>query len=115
MRCPGEKKGIPVSVYRSMCNRTCIYCGQRLNVGIVAFVVILFLKVLRLPERAFLCGFAFIARILLLTGASHSGGARYIMAVIYVRSLMEARADIYNSLSIAALFILALNPNQSLT
>jgi competence protein ComEC len=86
------------------------------NVGIVAFIMLIVLKVLRIPRRP-----RYVLTILLLiihcilTGANPPVVRATIMAVILLLGyVLEREVNIYNSLALAALIILLLNPWQLL-
>jgi competence protein ComEC len=84
------------------------------NVGIVSFIGIIFLKLLRLPRKicfniAILCLIVYC----LITGAFTSVARVTVMAIFFMLGLLLKREpDIYNSLSVAGLFILVINPRQ---
>ena len=84
------------------------------NVGIVALIIILLLKLIRIPRKirpaiTILCLIVYC----LVTGASNPVVRATVMAVIFLLGyLLEREPDIYNSLSLAVIFILAFNPRQ---
>ena len=82
------------------------------NVGIVAFLIFMFLKVIRLNRASqyvlTILGVVFYA---VLTGGQASVVRAAIMAVIFLLSfLVERETEPLNSLALAAVIILALNP-----
>ncbi len=82
------------------------------NVGIVAFLIFMFLKVIRLNRTSqyvlTILGVIFYA---VLTGAQPSVVRATIMAVIFLLSfLIERETEPLNSLALAAIIILAMNP-----
>lgn len=82
------------------------------NVGIVAFLIFMFLKVIRLNRASqyvlTILGVIFYA---VLTGAQASVVRAAIMAVIFLLSfLVERETEPLNSLALAAVIILTLNP-----
>ncbi|MDP2938583.1 MAG: ComEC/Rec2 family competence protein [Candidatus Omnitrophota bacterium] len=82
------------------------------NVGIVTFIELIFLRALHI-NRKVRFGITIILIIVycILTGASPSVVRASIMAIVFlVGILLERETEIYNSLSFAALIILALNP-----
>jgi competence protein ComEC len=84
------------------------------NVGIVAFAVMLVLKLLRAPRKMrFLITAACLIVYCLMTGVSNPVVRATIMALLYMLAYFFKREPgIYNSLSVAVIFILALNPRQ---
>ena len=84
------------------------------NVGIVAFIILLILKIIKIPRK-----FRYILTIFLLiiycilTGANAPVVRATVMAVIFLCAyFFEREVSIYNSLSLATLIILAVNPWQ---
>jgi len=112
----GDKAAVAPAIYDSMIKAGTVHIlvVSGFNVGIVAFVVLLLLRALRLPKvlrllTAALC----LAVYCLATGASNPVVRATVMAMVFILAdILEREADIYNSLGIAALFILALNPAQ---
>ena len=85
-----------------------------MNIAITAFILLVFLKVMRIPRKP-----RYILTILLLvfynfiTGAQPSVSRAVIMgSVLLVGLLLEREVNIYNSLALAALILLAQNPLQ---
>jgi len=112
----GERQAVP-----SWLNTIMIYTGtvhilvvSGLMVGIVAFVILLFLKVLGLRRRLrFLLAIILLFFYCLLTGANVSAVRSTIMATaIFLAYLFKRQPNIYNSLSLAALLILIFRPQQ---
>ncbi|MEW6170649.1 MAG: ComEC/Rec2 family competence protein, partial [Candidatus Omnitrophota bacterium] len=84
------------------------------NVGIVAIIFWILLKILGIKRktRCFLIIFILIIYCI-LTGATSSVVRATIMGVIlFLGYALEKDAHIYNSLALAALIILTINPNQ---
>ncbi|MCX5709453.1 MAG: ComEC/Rec2 family competence protein, partial [Candidatus Omnitrophica bacterium] len=84
------------------------------NVGIVAFISMLFLKVLRVARR-WRQGLTILVLIAycLMTGSSNPVMRATVMGVFFLTGfLLEREPDIYNALALAALFILIINPGQ---
>lgn len=112
----GDKRNIPQSINNSMIKSGTIHIlvVSGFNVGIVGFIIILWLKIIRLPRRPRL----FIACLLLIvycliTGASTPVVRATIMAVVFILSYFVKREpDIYNSMCLAAICILVVNPQQ---
>jgi competence protein ComEC len=82
------------------------------NVGLLAFSLLLLLKVVRIPVRAAYFIIAFALGInMIMTGASPSVVRATIMAWVVLAGILSNRdVNIYNSLAIAAIIIMALNP-----
>ncbi len=112
----GEKKGIPEPINNSMIKSGTIhiFVVSGFNVGIAAFIIILFLKLFRLPRKLRLWIACFLLVVYcLMTGASTPVVRATIMAVIFILSYLFKRLpDIYNSCAIAIIIILAVNPQQ---
>lgn len=112
----GDKTNVAQPVFNSMAKTGTIHIlvVSGFNVGITAFIIVLFLKLFRITKKARLL----IAAILLLiycfiTGASPPVVRATIMAAVFLFSYFFRRQpDIYNSLSLAALFILILKPAE---
>jgi len=84
------------------------------NVGIVVFIIILFLRLLRLPRYwRFLVSLPLIITYCLITGASNPVVRATVMAIVFIASyLIKRDPDICNAICVAALVILLFNPNQ---
>lgn len=84
------------------------------NVGIVSYIIALFLKLLRLPrEIRISLTIVFLVIYCFATGASNPVVRATIMGVIFISAyLFKREPDVYNSLAIAALFILMHRPYQ---
>lgn len=112
----GEKKDVPAPIYNSMVSSGTVHIlvVSGFNVGIVTFIVILLLKLIRLPRKTRFClTIPVLIIYCLMTGASNPVVRATIMAVFFMLGyLFKREPDIYNSLSMAATFILALNPLQ---
>lgn len=112
----GEKRNIPSQIYNSMMKTGTVHIlvVSGFNVAIVMLAIILLLKLIRMP-RFLRMGIAVICLILycFLTGASAPVVRATIMAIVFsAAAALRRRTDIYTSLSIAALFILVVNPWQ---
>ena len=84
------------------------------NVGIVAFIILLSLKIIKIPRkpRYFLTILLLIVYCI-LTGSSAPVIRATVMAIILLCAyFFEREVNIYNSLSIATLIILAVSPWQ---
>lgn len=112
----GEKRNIPPLLYSSMVKSGTVHIlvVSGFNVGIVFLIITLFLKLLRLPRRVRIyLAIPLLILYCLITGASNPVVRATVMAVIFLSSyLFKREPDIYNSLGIAGLFILGINPRQ---
>jgi competence protein ComEC len=112
----GDKKNIPKFILDSMVKSGTIHIlvVSGFNVGIVAFVIILILKLLRIPKTMrIILAMLLLILYCLTTGASSPVVRATVMAGLFIFSyLFKRQPDIYNSLSLAAMFILGLNPQQ---
>lgn len=112
----GEKRNVPALIYNSMIKTGTVHIlvVSGFNVGMVIFIVVLILKMLRLPRRTriFLAAPLLIIYCL-LAGASTPVVRATIMGIFFLSAyLVKREPDIFNSLSLAALFILGINPQQ---
>jgi len=112
----GEKRGIPWFVSQGMMKTGTIHIlvVSGFNVGITVFVVILLLRILRVTRTArFYITIPCLLVYCLITGASTPVVRATVMAIVFIlAALLKREPDIYNSLSMAAIFILAFNPLQ---
>ncbi|MCX5704853.1 MAG: ComEC/Rec2 family competence protein [Candidatus Omnitrophica bacterium] len=112
----GEKKDIPRIIYDSMVKAGTVHIlvVSGFNVGIIIFIVALFLKLIRVPRKArFVIIIPCLIIYCLLTGASNPVVRATVMGIFFlVAYLIRREPDIYNSLSLAALFILLIDPGQ---
>jgi competence protein ComEC len=112
----GEKAHIPKLVYNSMVRSGTVHIlvVSGFNVGIVAGLVILVLKILRLGRKLrFVLAVFCLVFYCFLTGSSTPVVRATLMGEFFLFSaLLKRESDIYNSLALAALFILAVNPRQ---
>lgn len=112
----GEKSNIPSVVYDSMSKAGTVHIlvVSGFNVGVVASIAVLLLKVLGISRRV-RCFLVIICLIIycFATGASSPVVRATIMAVFFLAGIIIKReADIRNSLALAALFILFLSPRD---
>jgi competence protein ComEC len=112
----GERQNLPAYVRDAL-----VYSGtvhiiaiSGLHLGIVAFIILLILKIIKIPRKP-----RYILTILLLivycvlTGANTPVMRATIMAAMLLLGyFLEREGNIYNSLSLAALIILVVNPWQ---
>ncbi len=84
------------------------------NVGIVAFIILLILKIIKIPRKArYILTMLLLIIYCILTGGSAPVARATIMAAVFLSAYFFAReVNIYNSLSLATLIILAVNPWQ---
>ncbi|MFA6216708.1 MAG: ComEC/Rec2 family competence protein [Candidatus Omnitrophota bacterium] len=112
----GEKRNISVMTKNSFVKSGTahILVVSGFNVGIVVYIVLLSLKLLRLGRTICLC--AAIPLVIVysfMTGASTPVVRAAIMSIVLMGSaLLKREPDIYNSLALAAFCILAVSPNQ---
>jgi competence protein ComEC len=112
----GQKRNIPWLVNNSMVRSGTVHIlvVSGFNVGMVAFMINLLFKILRLRRKlriilVIICLLIYC----LITGASNPVVRATLMGVIFLSAYLFKRSpDIYNSLAIAALFILVINPRQ---
>jgi len=112
----GQKQGIPRLVSDSMIKAGTVHIlvVSGFNVGIVAFMINLLLKILRFPRKGRIILTAICLLIYcLITGATNPVIRATVMGLVFLAAhLLKREADIYNSLVSAALFILVINPRQ---
>lgn len=112
----GDKKYVPPLLYQAMMKSGTVHIlvVSGFNVGIVAFIVGLFLKLLRMPRRLRFClAIACLILYCLLTGASTPVVRATVMGIFFIFGfLLKREPDICNSCALAAIFILAANPRQ---
>jgi len=83
-------------------------------VGIVAFILTIFLQVIRLPKnlRLYIAVPSLIIYCL-MTGASTPVVRATVMAIVFMLAyFLKREPDIYNSCALAAIFILIINPRH---
>lgn len=112
----GEKRNISPFIYKSMMRSGTVHIlvVSGFNVGIVVFILVSLLKLLRIQRRMrFFIVLPLIIIYCLVTGASNSVVRATIMAIVFMFAyLVKRQPDIYNSCCLAALFILIINPRQ---
>lgn len=112
----GQKRGISWLVNNAFVRSGTVHIlvVSGFNVGIVAFIINLLLKVLRFRRiiriiLTIVCLFTYC----LITGSSDPVMRATLMGIIFLSAYLFKRSpDIYNSLAISALFILVINPSQ---
>lgn len=112
----GERQGVPRDLRRAMVKtgtwHLMVVSGY--HTGLLAFILLIFLKMLRFPRRSRLVLTMFLLVLYcLLTGASSPVARATVMGIVFLSGfLIERPALIYNSLSLAALAILSFSPRQ---
>ncbi len=112
----GQRRDVPWLVNDSMVKSGTVHIlvVSGFNVGIVAFIINLLLKILRIPRcwriiLAIICLLAYCA----ITGSSNPVIRATVMGIVFLAAyLFKREPDIYNSMAAAALFILVINPRQ---
>jgi competence protein ComEC len=112
----GQKQSIPWLVNNHMVKSGTVHIlvVSGFNVGIVAFIFNLLLKIMRIRPKAriiltIICLFVYC----LTTGASNPVVRATVMGTVFLSArILKREADIYNCLACAALFILAARPGQ---
>jgi len=112
----GEKRRILPIVYDSMIKSGTVHIlvVSGFNVGIIAFMAGLFFKILRIPRklRYFLIIFCLVFYCF-ITGASAPVVRATVMGIFLILGyFLKREPNITNSLSLAALFILVINPKE---
>jgi len=112
----GQRKSIPWLVNDSMVKSGTVHIlvVSGFNVGIVAFIINLLLKILRIRRKVRIILVVIVLFIYCLaTGATNPVIRATVMGVVFLLvHLLKREADIYNCLACAALFILIINPRQ---
>ena len=112
----GDRKDIPAELKESFMNTGTIHilAVSGSNVATIALMVYLILGLLRFPKR-WVVGLTVTGLFfyMMLTGAESSIVRATIMGcVIVVGTAMERRTDIYNSICVAAVIVLLIDPLQ---
>ena len=112
----GQKRNIPWRINNAMVKSGTVHIlvVSGFNVGIVALVVNLLLKIMRFPRqgRIILTAVCLILYCF-ITGATNPVIRATVMGLVFLAAhLLKREPDIYNSLFSAALFILTINPRQ---
>ncbi|MFA5144741.1 MAG: ComEC/Rec2 family competence protein [Candidatus Omnitrophota bacterium] len=112
----GERQNLPFWVNDGLLKSGTIHiiAISGFNIGIVAFMALLILKIIRIPRKPrYMLTIIFLFVYCVLTGANPPVVRATIMAIVLLFSyFLKREVDIYNSLSLAALIILAINPWQ---
>lgn len=112
----GQRRHVPWLVNDSMIKSGTVHIlvVSGFNVSIVAFIMNLLFKILRIPRRwriilTIICLLVYC----LITGSSNPVVRATVMGIVFLAAYLFKRdPDIYNSLAGAALFILIINPRQ---
>jgi competence protein ComEC len=112
----GDRKDVPEFINNSMVKSGTVHIlvVSGFNVGIVVFIIVLFLKLMRLPRNLLFC-VAIPCTVIycLMTGASTPVVRATLMSIVFMLAfLLKREPDIYNSLALAVIFILFVNPRQ---
>jgi competence protein ComEC len=112
----GERRNLPILVNNSMIKSGTVHIlvVSGFNVGIVAFILVLLLRLIRFPRKIRLClSIPCLVVYCVMTGASAPVLRATIMAIVFLLSYhIKREPEIYYSLSVAAIFILVFNPLQ---
>jgi len=112
----GEKKYIPPYITDAMVKSGTVHIlvVSGFNVGIVTYVMLLLLKLTRLPKiYRFFSTACSLVSYCLITGASTPVVRATVMALVFVAAYWFRREpDLYHSCALAAMFILVINPRQ---
>jgi competence protein ComEC len=112
----GQRNSVPWLVYDNMIKSGTVHIlvVSGFNVGIVAFIVNLILKIMRIRRKARIILTVICLLIYcLITGASNPVIRATVMGIVFLLAyLFKRETDIYNCLACAALFILTANPRQ---
>ena len=112
----GERQNFPEDIRRAFIQTGTahIIAISGFNVGIVVFIFLIFLKAIGIKRKArYLVTIPILVIHMLAVGASASVVRATVMAlIVLIAYLIEREPHIINSLSLAALIILAYNPLQ---
>lgn len=112
----GQRRNIPWLVNDSMIKSGTVHIlvVSGFNVGIVAFIANLLLKILRIPRKVrVILVIACLLIYCVIAGLSNPVVRATAMGIVLLTAyLFKREPDIYNSLSAAGLFILIINPRQ---
>jgi competence protein ComEC len=112
----GVRQGIPAAINDNMIKTGTVHIlvVSGFNTGIVAFIIVLILKLLRVPRKArFICTIPCLLLYCFMTGSSPPVVRATIMTIMFLLSfLLKRELDIFNSLNLAAILILLFYPNQ---
>jgi len=114
----GDRREIPTELKESFVNTGTIHilAVSGSNVAVIALVLTMVLGLIRIPKQwIVVITIVGLLYYMMITGASSSIVRATIMGcVLLVGQALERRADVYNSLSVAALVVLLASPSQLL-
>ena len=112
----GERRNFPERLKRAFIQTGTahIIAISGFNVGIIAFLILIFLKTMRIKRKVrYMIMIPILIIHMLAVGASSSVVRATLMAlIVLIAYLMDREPHMINSLSLAALFILGYNPLQ---
>lgn len=112
----GEKRNVPLLINNSMTKSGTVHIlvVSGFNVGLAAFIIILFLRLLRIPKRMrFYMAAPLLIVYCLMTGASTPVVRATIMSILFMFAyFIQREPEIYNSCALAGMVILWINPRQ---
>ncbi len=112
----GQRRGVPWLVNNAMVKSGTVHIlvVSGFNVGIVAFMINLLLKIMRIKRNARIILVVICLLIYcIVTGATNPVVRATVMGIIFLLAhIFKRQPDMYNSLACAVLFILIINPRQ---
>jgi competence protein ComEC len=112
----GERQNLPSYLRDSLVKTGSVHiiAISGLHLGIAAFIILVILKIARIPRKPrYVLTVFLLIFYCLLTGANTPALRATVMATVLLFGyVVEREPDIYNSLALAALIILAVNPGQ---
>ena len=112
----GDRSELPKDIQENFKNSGTMHilAISGLHIGLIALVVITFLRSLRIGrETAYILTIIFLVFFALLTLSRPSVVRAVVMACIFLTGMLLGRkVDVYNSLGAAALFVLVRNPRD---
>ncbi|MDO9573023.1 MAG: ComEC/Rec2 family competence protein [Candidatus Omnitrophota bacterium] len=112
----GQRRGVPWLVNNAFVKSGTVHIlvVSGFNVGIIAFIINLLLKIMRIPRDVRII-LAVICLLIycMVTGATNPVVRATVMGIIFLLArIFKRQPDMYNSLACAVLFILIINPRQ---
>lgn len=112
----GERQNLPAYVKDILMKSGTVHiiAISGLHLGIVAFIILLILKIIKIPRRPrYILAISFLIAYCILTGAKPPVVRATVMgSILLFGYFLKREVNIYNSLSLAALIILLINPWQ---
>jgi len=112
----GDRSELPKKLNESFRNSGTMHilAISGLNVALIAAAFLYLFRLLRLKRKiSYIITMLLLIFLMILTGSSASVVRATIMCIVFLAGLLLGRpADIYNSLGIAAFFILIINPKD---